>query len=269
MFSLFNFFATKEEPKLESFMKMLWLSPRIDWVDKILEQLLEKDSNSIVIFLNQLSESLVTRHTSEIVKNILIKYNHSKWNVCMAVCKLLVPDTFVGAACAQAIGNEKSSYNKDFYHKIRVFKAMEMGVWRKFLQSCRNKMDEFQPSLKTKTIEYSCGLFNEPLNFTLKNPSSTNNILSLYNGRIYKNQIMRTPIEVPLDIPFSQKDFHSFAEHAGSEPLVIICKHIGEGITVPKDFYLVFTETTKTFGERIYPFVEVVSTWNLLDTIQQ
>jgi hypothetical protein len=214
------------------------------------------------MFLNSLDETTVTANTLSIIKNLLTKY-YLLDGLCLQVSKMLCSETNIGRACAFAIGVEKSNYNNNFYHKIRVILGMEQGQWRKFLSSLKSY--EFKPHVFPKTLDYICGLFNEPLDYTCKNPSSKNNILSLYKGYIYKNKHLRTPIEVPLDIPFSQQDFHSFVEFLGDEPIVIITKHIDKNVTVPNNFYLIFTETTQSFGDRILSYVG--ETYNLLDII--
>lgn len=261
-----SLFTSKEKPQLSQFLKLLWLSHRVEWVMSLIGQLETIESNVPVLFLQQLTENHVTKYTSEIVKQLLIKYPKPEQGVCLEVSKMLKEDTFIGAACAQAIGNEKNTnWNKEFYHKIRVLKSLEIGPWRKYLQAVKAKLDELRPILETKTTEYTLGLFNEPLNFTVKNTSSTQEILSLYNGRMFKNKVLRTVIEVPLDRALTQKDFHLFAEYMSNEPLVIITKHVDADVKPPKNMYVVFMESSKSFGERILPFVEVISTWNVLD----
>jgi phage host-nuclease inhibitor protein Gam len=262
---LTSLFTTPQKPELNQFLKMLWLSHRVDWVMSLIGQVESIEVNVPVLFLQQLTEANVTKYTSEIVKQILIKYPKPENGVCLEVSKMIKEDTFIGGSCAHAIGNEKNTYNKEFYHKIRVLKSLEIGPWRKFLQSVKAKLDELRPNLETKTIEYTLGLFNEPLNFTVKNTSSTQDILSLYNGRMFKNKVLRTVIEVPLDGALKQCHFHNFAEHMGDEPLVIITKHVDVDVKPPKNMYVVFLESTKSFGERILPFAEIISTYNVLD----
>jgi len=262
-----SLFSTKSKLQIQAFLKLLWFSQRLDWIDSQISELMKIEPTAPVMFLCALTESNVTTLTQSIIRNLLIKYPKPEYGVCLQVSKMLGEGTFVGAACAQAIGIEKSPYNKEFYHKIRVLKTMEQGQWRKFLIAVKSHMDNFKPSLFTKTIDYTCGLFNEPLDYTCKNPSHTCEILSLYKGRIYKNKLMRTPIEIPLDIPFTQKDFHLLVEMTGNEPIVIVTKHIGQDVIVPKNFHLVFIDSTASYGERIYPFIGESATWNLLDLI--
>lgn len=254
-------FSSKSSPEIQGFLKLLWFSSRIDWISDIIEQLVKIEPKAHIMFLNCLEEKSVTQSTSAIIKKLLIKY-YSLDGLCLQVSKMLHENTAIGRACAFAIGVEKSN---DYYHKLRALVGMEQGQWRKFLSSL--KSHEFKQHVFPKTLDYICGLFNEPLNYTCKNPSSKNNILSLYKGHIYRNKHLRTPIEVSLDIPFSQKDFHFFVEFLGDEPIVIITKHIDKNVIVPNNFYLVFTETTQSFGERILPYIG--ETYNLLDMISK
>lgn len=263
---LASLLASKEKPQIDKFLRLLWLSHRVEWVINLCEQLVSIEPKVHILFLQQLTENHVTKYTSEIIRQLLIKYPKPEHNVCLEVSKMLKEDTFIGAACAVAIGSEKNtSWNKEFYHKIRTLKQLEIGPWRKYLNSVKEKINELCPILETKSVEYTLGLFNEPLSNSTKNTSSTNEILSLYNGRMFRNKHMRTCVEIALDLPLKQSDFHMFAEHMGDEPLVIITKNLDEKITVPKNMYVVFIDSTKSFGERIFPYVEIISTWNLFD----
>lgn len=251
---------------LDTFYQTLWLSKRTDWVLTLIAQLYEIDQTAPASFMARLQESHVTAHSSTIIKQLLITYPKPEQDVCKQVSLLLVTDSCVGVACATAIGNEKHTYNKQFYHKIRVLKGLEQGDYRKLLTEIKGSVVT-SPPLASSATKYTLGLFNEPIPHVVKNPSDKHDIMSVYKGYAYRNKILRTPIELPLDIPFVQKDFHLFAEVVGDEPMVIVVRHIGPDVVVPKGYFLVFVESTKSFGERILPFVDGITESNLLDVI--
>jgi hypothetical protein len=256
MLGLFKLFSSSKEPKYvnKDLLKMLWLSDRPDWVMDIIAQMTKDNEEIPSIFM-----TCIIPYSSELVKRLLIAYPQPKWNVCLQVSKLLVENTPTATVCANAIGTEHAKYNKEFYHKLRVLKGMEMGQWRKFLALLRGeKLDV----VKAKSKPYTLGLFNEPFGTSKKilgNPSIDNDILSLYKGHVYRNRIMRVPVEIELDDEFKQADFHGFASGMIDESLVIITKHIGEGVIPPKNVYLVFIESSKSFSERILPYFEEAS----------
>lgn len=268
VFSFFGFFSSpKPKPNLERFLRMLWLSNRPEWVSKQIEYLTETDKGVPVLFLTLLNNSIITPHTSEIIKNLLITYSKPEWNVCLQVSKMLSSaNAQLELVCVLAIGSEKSTYNREFYHKIRVLKTMEIGAWRKYLTNIKTVTKQVFKEYQ-KTIDYTLVLFNEPLNYTSKNPSKTQDIISLYKGNIYKNKIMRTPIEVSLDTPFEQRDLHLLVDYIKEEPVVIITKTISENVIPPSNVFVVFMDSSKSYGPNILPYIGEQSTFSLIDLI--
>lgn len=267
VFSIFNFFASqKPKPNVERFLKMLWLSQRPTWVSQVIAQLTENDKGIPVLFLTLLKDTHITQCTVEIIKNLLIAYPKPEWNVCQQVSKMLSPENAqIELVCVLAIGSEKSSYNREFYHKIRVLKMHEIGQWRKYLTHIKSSTNLICGKFDRKT-DYTTVLFNEPLDFTLRNTSKENDIISLYKGTIYKNKILRSPIEVSLPISFTQRDFHLLVDYM-TEPLVIIVKNVDENVVPPPNVYLVYIENSKSFGANILPYVEDLSSDRVLDLV--
>jgi len=249
--------SPKVEPSGEQILSMLWYSHKTEKIMKIIEKLTKLRENTPLLFIKSLKPCQVGSTTPEILKQLLTNYNAPKWGVCKWVADYLkqITPTPITTALAIAIGTEKATWNKEFYHKIRVLLSMEMGQWRKFLNEKR-KGPEFVTIDKKPVKRYSIGLFNEPVDLVTLNPSGMDvPIVTCYKKNITKNKHCRTPIEIPLDIPFQQSDFHSFIAEKKAEPMVIITKNIGKDVIVPDGFYLLFVNDTDSFGKGIYPYI--------------
>lgn len=257
--SSFVWETKEEQPVGEHILDMLWHCRKVNHVLDVVDKMTEGNKQVPLVFMQQLTEDKVAAHTHKIIKEILIKYNAPSWGVCKQVADYLTDKTpCIASACAIAIGTEKVKWNKEFYHKIRVLKGMEMGEWRKVLKQHRAKED-YVITEKVKTPrEYTLGLFNEPLHKTVINTSGQDvPILSLYKGTIYKNKHCRTPIEIALDDPLTQKDISKFvAEKNVNEDIVIICKSVDKDVVPPEGVYVCFMETTDSFVDRVYPYVD-------------
>jgi hypothetical protein len=248
--------SVKQEPNGDQILAMLWFSQKIEKSMKIIDKLTKLHENTPLLFIKSLNPSQVTAITPEILKLLLSNYNAPKWGICKWVSDYLkISSNPITTALSIAIGTEKASWNKEYYHKIRVLSGMEMGQWRKFLNEKR-RGPEFITIEKQPIKKYSIGLFNEPVDLVTLNPSGMDvPIVTCYKKNITKNKHCRTPIELPLDIPFQQSDFHSFIAEKKAEPMVIITKNIGQDVIVPEGFYLLFVNDTESFGKGIYPYI--------------
>uniref|UniRef100_A0A6C0JUG8 Uncharacterized protein n=1 Tax=viral metagenome TaxID=1070528 RepID=A0A6C0JUG8_9ZZZZ len=275
--SLFTTTGNKtNKPQLQQLLKMLWLCDKPETVLATIEKLTKTDDTVPKLFLQQFKYT--TPNTVCIIKGLLETYYAAKYEVCSTAAEMLVEDTILGSYIALAIGTEGNKHNKDFYHKIRVLKKMEMGPWRKFLGSCKNEKTNSIFNTDNKEISsFTLGLFNEPFasrespvyNKTVSNPSRVNDILSLYKGTIYKNKILRTPIEVSLDKPLEQKDIHGFIRGlASDEPLVIVCKKIDRDVSPPGNVFIIYLEDTESIHNNIFPFINNLVIVNLIDVLK-
>lgn len=243
-------------------LSTLWYCKKVEHIMKIVDKMAELNKDAPVLFLQQLTEKKVETHTHKIIKEVLIKYNAPSWKVCKQVSDYLSDKTpCIASACAIAIGTEKVKWNKEFYHKIRVLKDMEMGEWRKFLKNLRSKEDYVRAKTSNDIKNHTFGLFNEPLHKTVINNSECDMpILSLYKGEFKTNKHCRSPIEISLDEPLTQKDVSKFVDkkHA-DEDLVIITKFVDKDVSPPKGVYVCFMDETDSFADRVYPFVDNIS----------
>jgi len=66
---------------------------------------------------------------------------------------------------------------------------------------------------------------------------------------------MYDPVETPLETPLTQKDIYTFQKEAKTkEPIVIIASNIDENVYLPENVWVVFTNSTKSWGDRVIPF---------------
>jgi len=278
--SSFVYSEKKEKPTVDHILAALWFCKKTDRVMTLIEKLTELDNNVPRLFLEKLTEEKVNVFTQKIIKKLLTKYNAPKWGVCKKVADFLKKDSYcnvatddkstscIASACAIAIGTEKAKWNKEFYHKIRVLKSMEMAEWRKFLKEVRKRENYIAPE-KTEVRYYTLGLFNEPLHRVVINTSGQDvPVISVYKGAVHKNKHCRSPIEIPLDTPLTQKDLNIFLKEKRDEPMVIIAKNIGKGVSPPEDVYICFMNDSESFGKGIYPYIsnnDVSSTISFFD----
>jgi hypothetical protein len=258
MFSYLSTIFSKPlpEPLGEQMLSVLWYSQKVEKVLNIVEKLTKLHETAPLTFMKFLKPIHVSPVTDEIVKQILMKYNAPKYGVCKWVGDYLVNNSnLITTAFTLAIGTEKASWNKEFYHKIRVLNGLEMGAWRKLLND-RRKGPEYGIIEPRDPIKYTIGLFNEPVVAVTLNTSGQDiPIISVYKNQIYRNTHSRSPIELALDVPFQQSDFHLFISEKKDENMVIITKKIGKNVVVPEGIYLVFIEDTESFGKGIYPYI--------------
>lgn len=258
----FVYSSEKSQPIGEHILSMLWYCKKVDHVLKIVDKMAEGNNKVPKAFLEQLSEEKVTTHTHKVIKEILSKYNAPSWGVCKKVADYLTDKTpCIASACAIAIGTEKVKWNREFYHKIRVLKSLEMGEWRKLLKDFRKKENYVVIEEVAETKKYSLGLFNEPLHKPVINPSGLDNpILSIHKGTVYKNKHCRTPIEIAMDDPLTQHDINKFvSEKDVNEDIVIITKSVAKDVVPPEGVYVCFIVDTESFADRVYPYVDNTS----------
>jgi hypothetical protein len=259
MFSYLSSFvySAQEKPTGEQILTTLWYCTKTERVIKIVNKMTKINQKTPLMFMQQLSEEKVSSNTHKIIKEILTLYNAPKWGVCKYIADLMNDKTpCIAAACAIAIGSEKSKWNKKFYHKIRVLKGMEMSEWRKFLKEIKRKENYVIKEQSEKIKKYSLGLFDEPLHACALNTSGQDvPILSVYKNKLYKNTHCRSPIEIPLETPFEQKDFHLFIGEKKDEPLVIVTQYIGKNVVPPEGIYLCFIKDTESYSKGIYPYI--------------
>lgn len=255
MFSYFSSLITtpKQVPTGEQILAMLWYSQKVDKIMDTIDKLTKLNETTPLTFLKTLTTDRVSKHTSEIIVKVLQQYNTPKWGVCKFIADYLDNFDTITTAYSIAIGTEKCKWNIEFYHKIRVLKSLELSAWRKLLNEKRQG-PEFVVTNPADKTAYTLGLFNEPLNQVIVNPSDKNPIISVYKKMITLNSLSRTPIEIPLDVPFQQSNFHSFIS-IQSEPVVIVTKYIGPNVVPPKGIFLLFIESTESYSPGIYPYV--------------
>jgi len=264
MFGYLASFFTSTTPlqaeNVSHMLAMLWHCKKISHVKEVVNKLTNANEQAPLIFIQELSADKVASHTYRIVKEILIHYNAPSWGVCKYIADNL-DKPVIGPVFAISIGTEKekSRWNKEFYHKIRVIKGMELGQWRKYLKDIRTKLDNVPPKSNTEQCHYTLGLFDEPLCKTVFNTSMENPILSIYKGKITKNKHFRSPIEVELDQTLTQQDVLKFvSEKDVNENLVIIAKKVGKDVNPPEGVYVCFMEETESFSDRVYPYIDNV-----------
>ena len=260
-------YSDQEKPTGEQILSTLWYCPKTDRVMTLVNKMTKLNEKTPLMFMQQLTEEKVSSTTHKIIKEMLSLYNSPKWGVCKFVADLMTEkNPCMSAACAIAIGNEKSKSNKEYYHKIRVLKSLEMAEWRRELKEVKRKetyvVNDSLPEIK----HFSIGLFNEPLHKPVLNTSGQDvPILSSYKNKMYKNKNCRSPIEISLDIPFTQEDFHLFIKEKKDEPLVIITKYVGKNVVPPEGIYLCFIKDTDSFSPGIYPYLSNKSLDNFFD----
>jgi len=157
---------------------------------------------------------------------------------------------------AMAMGTEKSKFSEGYYTLVRNEMKMPSNDFRKHLVTIRKGWEVVARNFPV-TKAYNLCLFNEPIAFNITNISCNVDvpIITMYRDQVEKHEYIYDPTNLPLDAPLTQRHVYDFQKHASSEhPVVIITNHIDENVYPPENVWLVFTESTKSWGDRIVPF---------------
>lgn len=146
-----------------------------------------------------------------------------------------------------AIGTEKSTYSEKYFHLVRNILQMTLQDFRKYIVEIRKTWDVVARTWPS-TQSYSICLYNEPLNITITHPL----IYTYYKKSLKLHEHVYDPIEI--NVPHPLTDLTSVLKGIPKRPVVVICSSIGPGVVVPDGVWLVFTETTQSYGPRIVPF---------------
>lgn len=150
-------------------------------------------------------------------------------------------------AAGMAIGTEKSTYSESYYHLVRNLIQMTSHDFRRYCVEIR-KMWDVVARTYTTTKPYSICLFNEPLNFKIDH----RHIYTYYKNTLKSYDYVYDPVEINNSSPLL--DVYPVVKNIKNKPIVVICNSVGPGITPPEGVWIVFTESTKSFGPRIVPF---------------
>lgn len=156
---------------------------------------------------------------------------------------------------SMAMGSEKSKFNTSFYTKVRDALSLRSSEFRALLKSIKENLNDLHTVNVDVTQEYCLCLFNEPINIHISNISCNKDIpiLSMYKGEIEEHEYMYEPTNSPLETPLTMDDVNILRKKT-DKPLVIITSHVDEGVIPPENVFVVFTETTKSWGSQVIPF---------------
>lgn len=203
-----------------------------------------------VAFLPQFANGELLESSVEMLKAMMAEWPE---DLAVPMAGLLNANSIVAA---KAMGSEKSKFNTLYYTPVRNALKMTAEDFRKFLVTTRKGWDVVLRTCET-TKPYCLCLFNEPLMFNITNIKCNEDIpiITMYKGEIKRHPYMYDPVETPLETPLTQKDIYTLQKEAKTkEPIVIIASNIGENVYLPNNVWVVFTNSTKSWGDRVIPF---------------
>jgi len=174
----------------------------------------------------------------------LVRMMMNEWPEILApvMYKLLENDNILAG---MAMGTERSGYNTNYYKLVKNCSNMSLGEFRRKLTSIKELWDVI-PRVFPQTREYTICLHNEPLNYKITNRI----IYTCYRDIIKMHEYIYDPVETLLNLPLAKPIWNYITQR----PLVIITSSIETQMEPPKDVYLVFTESTKSWGPQILPY---------------
>lgn len=222
----------------------------VDFFMKSLKSAVEKWPGIQTTFLKQFASGQVLEATVEMIKAMMIEWPEELKPVMAGLLKA------ENVVAAMAMGSEKSKFNKSYYALVRDEMKMQSEEFRKHLVGIRKGWDVVSKTFPS-TKQYSLCLFNEPFVFNITNIPCNQDlpIITMYKENVEKHEYLYDPTNLPLDTPLTQKNVYEFQKHASKEhPIVIVAGNVDENVYVPENVWIVFTNSTKSWGERIVPF---------------
>lgn len=201
-------------------------------------------------FLKEFATGQVLEATVEMVKAMMIEWPEELKPVMAGLLKA------ENVVAAMAMGSEKSKFNKSYYTLVRDEMKMQSEEFRKHLVSIRKGWEVVSKTFPS-TKPYCLCLFNEPLVFNITNIPCNKDlpIITMYKDKVEKHEYIYDPTNLLLEKPLMQKDIYEFQKHANTEhPIVIITGNVDKNVVVPENVWIVFTNSTDSWGDRIIPF---------------
>lgn len=250
MFSWLYSHTPKEEDALKV-LDYLRYTSNVEFFMRVLKSAVETWPEIHIAFFKQYVDGKDLLESSvDMVKMMMIEWPE---DLSKPMAGLLNANNIVAA---KAMGSEKSKFNKTYYTEVRKAIKMSPTDFRAFLVEARKGWDLVNKNYDT-TKPYCLALFNEPLVFNITNIKCNEDIpiISMYKGEINKHDYMYDPTKTQLETPLTQADVYKLQKNLDQDvPLVIISTNIDENVVPPKNVWLIFTETTKSWGDRIVPF---------------
>lgn len=250
---MFGWFFPSSSPTKQDALAVLdrfRYSSDVEFMVKTLKNAMDTWKNIHVSFLSQLAKGESYESTVELMKGMMTEWPE---DLAQTMSDLLKSEN---VCAAKAMGSEKSKFNKQYYTLVRNAMKMSSEDFRKFLVAIRKGMED-APLVVEGTKPYCLCLFNEPLVFNITNLKCNEDvpIITLYKGVIKRHPYMYDPVETQLDAPLTQNDVYTLQKEAKTNvPLVILAANIDENVVLPENVWVVFTESTKSWGSRIVPF---------------
>lgn len=189
--------------------------------------------------LESFAEGDIMESNCGAVKNMMIEWPE---DLAPIMAKLLKSQNVLAG---MAMGTEKSTYNGNYYNLVKMQMGCTLGEFRKQLVEIK-KLWDIVPRNYPQTIPYTICIHNEAINYKVTAPV----IYTCYKDIIKMHEYMYDPVETPLNTPLTTPIWN----YIKPRPLVIITANIGPQMNPPENVYLIFTESTKSWGTRIYPY---------------
>jgi hypothetical protein len=163
-------------------------------------------------------------------------------DLCESMKMLIKKDNILAG---MAMGTERSSYNTNYYTLVKNSLNMTHSEFRKKLVDLKGLWDVIV-RIYPQTRQYTICLHNEPLNYKITNSI----IYTCYRDVLKMHEYIYDPVETQLNTPLNSPIWNYIKQR----PLVIITSNIDAQMDPPKDVYLIYTESTKSWGARILPY---------------